>query len=142
LKSQDKTLYGDDQHLERPCVLVDLSSGGAKIAGVRVRTIPDVFRLRTPLGDRRSCRVVWRTEDALGVEFTDQIGGEDSADHPSEADTNLSPSAVPAAALIDKARSAVSTQCRLARDEGRRTAVNFARLPKLLSAKPPGVTGQ
>jgi hypothetical protein len=136
------TIYDVDQHLERPCILIDLSSGGAKIAGVRVRTIPDVFRLRTPLGDRRSCRVVWRTEDALGVEFTDQIGGEDSADHPSEADTNLSLSAVPAAALIDKARSAVSTQCRLARDEGRRTAVNFARLPKLLSAKPPGVTGQ
>jgi hypothetical protein len=28
--------------------------------GVRAYTIPDEFRLRTPFGDRRSCRVIWR----------------------------------------------------------------------------------
>jgi hypothetical protein len=65
------TIYDADRHLERPCILVDLSNRGARIAGVRAHTIPDEFRLRTPLGDRRSCRVVWRTEDALGVTFTD-----------------------------------------------------------------------
>src|SRR5271167_5113882 len=75
------TTYDVGRHLERPCVLVDLSNGGAKIAGVRAHTIPDEFRLRTPLGDRRSCRVIWRTEDALGVEFTDQIDGDDSSCH-------------------------------------------------------------
>jgi hypothetical protein len=37
------------------------------------------FRLRT--GDRRSCRVIWRTEDTLGVEFTDHIDGADSSGH-------------------------------------------------------------
>jgi hypothetical protein len=37
------------------------------------------FRLRTPLGDRRSCRVIWRTEDMLGVEFIDHVDGEDSS---------------------------------------------------------------
>jgi hypothetical protein len=54
------TIYDVERHVERPCVLVDLSNGGAKIAGVRAHTIPDEFRLR-PLGDRRSCRVLWRT---------------------------------------------------------------------------------
>ena len=73
------TIYDVDRHLERPCTLVDLSTGGAKLAGVRANTIPDEFRLRTPLGDRRSCRVIWRTEETLGVEFTDHVDGEDSS---------------------------------------------------------------
>jgi hypothetical protein len=75
------TIYDAGRHLERPCILVDISNGGAKIAGVRAHTIPDEFRLRTPLGDRRSCRVIWRTEDTLGVEFTDLPDGEDSLGH-------------------------------------------------------------
>src|SRR5271169_1754380 len=75
------TIYDAGRHLERPCILVDFSNGGAKIAGVRAYTIPDEFRLRTPLGDRRSCRVIWRTEDALGVEFTDLTDGADSSCH-------------------------------------------------------------
>jgi len=77
------TIYDVGRHLERPCTLVDISNGGAKIAGVRAYTIPDEFRLRTPLGDRRSCRIIWRTEDTLGVEFTDQIDGEESSPHQS-----------------------------------------------------------
>ena len=67
------TIYDAGRHLERPCTLVDFSNGGAKLAGIRAYTIPDEFRLRTPLGDRRSCRVIWRTEDTLGVEFTDHV---------------------------------------------------------------------
>ncbi len=70
------TIYDADRHLERPCILVDLSNRGAKLAGVRAYTIPDEFRLRTPLGDRRSCRVAWRTEGTLGVEFTDLVDGD------------------------------------------------------------------
>jgi hypothetical protein len=76
------TIYDVGRHLERPCILIDVSNGGAKIAGVRSHTIPDEFRLRTPLGDRRSCRVIWRTEDTLGVEFTDLVDGEGSSGHP------------------------------------------------------------
>src|SRR5260370_14262074 len=64
------TIYDVGRHLERPCVLVDLSNRGAKIAGARAYTIPDRFRLRTPLVDRRSCRAIWRTEDTPGVQFT------------------------------------------------------------------------
>src|SRR5271169_2185375 len=75
------TIYDVGRHLERSCVLVDLANGGAKIAGVRAHTIPDEFRLRTSLGDRRSCRVIWRTENTLGVEFTDHMDGADSSCH-------------------------------------------------------------
>src|SRR5271167_1560463 len=73
------TIYDVGRHLERPCILVDLSNAGAKIAGIRAYTIPDEFRLRTPLGDRRSCRVLWRTEDTLGVQFTDCMDGNGSS---------------------------------------------------------------
>jgi PilZ domain len=77
------TIYDAGRHLERSCVLIDLSNGGAKIAGIRSCTIPDEFRLRTPLGDRRTCRVIWRTEDTLGVEFTDHADSERcSSDRP------------------------------------------------------------
>jgi hypothetical protein len=65
------TIYDVARHLERPCVLSDLSADGAKLSGVRANTIPDEFRLRTPDGDRRTCHVVWRTDDQLGVRFTD-----------------------------------------------------------------------
>jgi PilZ domain len=66
------TIYDADRHLERPCMLSDLSAGGAKLSGVRANTIPDEFRLRTPNGERRTCSVVWRTDDELGVRFTDR----------------------------------------------------------------------
>jgi hypothetical protein len=63
------TIYDVGRHLERPCILSDLSEGGARLSGVRANTIPDEFRLRTPLGDRRTCHVVWRTDIELGVSF-------------------------------------------------------------------------
>jgi hypothetical protein len=40
------TIYDASRHLERPCILVDISNGGAKIARVRAHTIPDEFRLK------------------------------------------------------------------------------------------------
>src|SRR3954469_22715487 len=42
------TIYDVSRHLERPCTVVDISNGGAKIAGVRAHTIPDEFRLGRP----------------------------------------------------------------------------------------------
>ncbi len=74
------TIYDVDRHLERPCIVRDFSNGGARITGVRASTIPDEFKLRiTPdQGRARTCRVIWRTNDSLGVEFTDltKPGGE------------------------------------------------------------------
>jgi hypothetical protein len=68
---RNSTIYNVDRHFERPCIVTDLSYNGAKISGVRVRTIPDEFRLLSSDGARRSCRVIWRTSDTLGVEFID-----------------------------------------------------------------------
>jgi PilZ domain len=67
------TIYDVDRHLERPCIVSDFSSGGAKITGVMAKTIPDEFKLRIAPGQgrARTCRVVWRTDNSLGVEFTD-----------------------------------------------------------------------
>jgi hypothetical protein len=57
----------------RPCKLSNFSNGGARIAGVEVETFPDEFALRvSPRGRIHKCRVLWRTDDALGVRFTDR----------------------------------------------------------------------
>jgi hypothetical protein len=69
------TIYDAERHLERACILSDLSGSGARLSGVRAQTIPDEFRLRTPLGNRRTCHVVWRTDNELGVRFTDRNEG-------------------------------------------------------------------
>jgi hypothetical protein len=58
--------------LARPCILTNFSNGGARVAGVRADTFPKEFMLRlTPHGRIHKCRVLWRTDDALGVRFTD-----------------------------------------------------------------------
>jgi hypothetical protein len=57
----------------RPCILSNFSNGGARITGVRAETFPDEFMLRlTPHGRIHKCRVLWRTDDAVGVRFTDR----------------------------------------------------------------------
>src|SRR6266853_903905 len=67
------TIYDLDRQLVRPCILSDFSNGGAKITGLRASTIPDEFLLRFPHGHGRArkCRVIWRTDDKVGIEFTD-----------------------------------------------------------------------
>ena len=59
------------------CVVKDFSNGGAKITAVPVSDLPDQFMLRFIHGPRgaRKCHVLWRTPDALGVEFTDAPAG-------------------------------------------------------------------
>jgi PilZ domain len=71
--SSARIYYGE---LDRPCILSNLSNGGARITGVRADTFPDEFLLRiTPHGHVRKCRVLWRTDDALGVQFVDRAAG-------------------------------------------------------------------
>lgn len=54
------------------CIVSNLSNGGARI--ICAETLPDEFILRlTPgRGHPRSCRVMWRRKQNLGVQFTDQ----------------------------------------------------------------------
>jgi hypothetical protein len=71
------TIYHDK--LARPCILVDLSNGGARITGIMPDTIPDEFTLRFTRGrcGTYACRVLWRSDDAVGVAFTDRMTSTD-----------------------------------------------------------------
>lgn len=63
-----------------PCVIKDLSSGGAKITGVVIKSLPDEFMLRISRArGSRKCRVLWRDADKLGVEFVEHFA---TADEP------------------------------------------------------------
>jgi hypothetical protein len=73
------TIHDSERNLARPCVLSSFSNGGAQITGVRADTIPNEFVLEITHDDIRKCRVIWRTDDTLGVEFTRQEGGSDPA---------------------------------------------------------------
>jgi hypothetical protein len=54
-----------------PCVLWDISDGGARVAAPRVSTLPAVFRLLLTKdgSSERLCRVVWRSDKQVGVQF-------------------------------------------------------------------------
>ena|ERR1700722_10345712 len=67
------TIHDVDRKLVRPCILTNFSNTGARIAGVRATTIPDEFVLCITPGRIRKCRVIWLTDDTLGVEFTDCV---------------------------------------------------------------------
>jgi hypothetical protein len=64
------TIHDPQHRLDRPCILSNFSNRDAEITGVRAATIPDEFVLRITSNDIRKCRAIWRTDDALGVEFT------------------------------------------------------------------------
>jgi PilZ domain len=67
------TLYDRHGRRARPCIVANFSNGGAKVTGIPPDTVPDEFILRiTPHSPPRKCHVVWRSDDALGVEFTDR----------------------------------------------------------------------
>ena len=74
------TIY--DRELARPCIVSNFSNGGAKIAGVRAATIPSEFALRITSHDNRirKCRVLWRSDDTLRVEFTDRVTSAEEPD--------------------------------------------------------------
>jgi hypothetical protein len=73
--NSEASIYDLDGDWSYACVVKDFSNGGAKIAGVPVKDLPERFMLRFlrgPSGARR-CRVLWRSVDTLGVEFTDVV---------------------------------------------------------------------
>jgi hypothetical protein len=62
-------LAGDGARI--PCVVWDMSDGGARLAAPRPRELPPAFKLVLARdGDaERLCQVVWRNDKQLGVEF-------------------------------------------------------------------------
>jgi len=69
------TIYACNDDRNRHCVVKDLSDGGARITGIAVSDVPENFMLRFARGPRglRRCKVLWRSVDALGVEFVDSV---------------------------------------------------------------------
>jgi hypothetical protein len=55
------------------CTVQNITSGGACLKLANTYGVPQTFDLTFECGrTRRACRVVWRTNDQLGVEFQDE----------------------------------------------------------------------
>jgi len=55
------------------CTVQNLTSGGARLKLANTYGIPQTFELTFEHGrTRRLCRVVWRTNDCLGVSFEEE----------------------------------------------------------------------
>jgi hypothetical protein len=54
-----------------PCVLWDVSDGGARITAAHSNILPDMFELilNRATNERRWCQVVWRRLPHLGIKF-------------------------------------------------------------------------
>jgi PilZ domain len=54
------------------CTVQNINNGGACLKLANTFGLPETFDLTFEHGrTRRSCRVIWRTDDKLGVTFTD-----------------------------------------------------------------------
>lgn len=66
--------FNGDSPSGRPCVVVNLSTGGAKIVLPPKTVITDTFRLRiTPHSPLRECMIVWRNGDVAGAQFVQPV---------------------------------------------------------------------
>jgi hypothetical protein len=65
------TIYVGDGSPGRPCLVSNLSNGGAKISRVDAHLLPNEFMLSLSprRGPSRKCHIRWRTKHDVGVEF-------------------------------------------------------------------------
>ena len=61
----------DDDGPDLPCVVWDLSDGGAKLAAGRPLLLPERFTLLFSGTVQRRCQIMWRDEKFVGVKFVD-----------------------------------------------------------------------
>lgn len=61
----------DDGGRDLPCVVWDLSDGGAKLAVGRPLLLPERFTLLFSGTVQRRCQIMWRDEKFVGVKFVD-----------------------------------------------------------------------
>ncbi len=60
----------DDRQPPIPCVILDISQGGARLHVHNHAEIPDRFTLVQSSDNQQFiCAVVWRTDDEMGVKF-------------------------------------------------------------------------
>lgn len=61
------------RHATIPCVVRDMSNGGARLQVAQVTQVPDTFELLVELdGIEVPCRIAWRKVTEIGVEFLEQ----------------------------------------------------------------------
>jgi hypothetical protein len=59
-----------DRGMQVPCVLWDVSDGGARLAAARHHELPSTFTLvLAKLGEERRCQIIWRDQKFVGVKF-------------------------------------------------------------------------
>ena len=72
------TIVAPDGAWARKCRVLDISQSGAKLALEDVGELPKNFILMLSErgGPKRRCRLVWRTDDQMGVQFERPKGSE------------------------------------------------------------------
>lgn len=70
--ARSATISAHDAPTPVPCVVLDISTGGARLDVHHSAEIPQRFRLVIDLeGTERTCEVVWRRENSVGLRFID-----------------------------------------------------------------------
>jgi hypothetical protein len=72
LLSSSATLVAEDGGMLGPVAILDISTGGARLAVPADRTLPSRFGIILPGQQQRLCEVRWRLTHALGVRFVDR----------------------------------------------------------------------
>jgi PilZ domain len=77
----------------RGCRLSDISAAGARIDVEADITLPDHFILFLSSNGaaRRTCRVVWRDEQQIGVKFEPRLGTAEQTTQESNPDSDTAP---------------------------------------------------
>jgi hypothetical protein len=61
----------DDNSLGIPCIVWDISHGGAKLAASRPGLVPEHFTLELSRTDHRRCQRRWRSKRFIATKFVD-----------------------------------------------------------------------
>ena len=72
LTSSSATLAAEDGGVLGTVAVLDISTGGARLAVPSDRVLPSRFRIVLPGQQQRLCEVRWRLTQALGVRFVDR----------------------------------------------------------------------
>jgi len=74
--SQPVLMVGGDGTVIGPCIMVDVSAGGARLKLAAEIALPSKFILRLSKYDgsmQRHCAVAWRSETFAGVRFLGEV---------------------------------------------------------------------
>jgi hypothetical protein len=72
LTSASATLFAEDGGVLGTVAVLDLSTGGARLAIPSDRALPTRFKIVLPGEKQRLCEVRWRLTHALGIRFVDR----------------------------------------------------------------------